>query len=229
MPSSKRRRLNNRDQNDPLAEAYAGVTFTPIPSTGRPGTPHSYFGASYRVEFDNTSNTDAAPAAAPAQIVHKHVNGLVVVTAGDMASQTGTSMEWVVASTADVASQSLKQKRKVQAKMLRGQAVPGAVRPTDTLVRLITCGDDDDDDDNQGTTTTGSSSDNTIHLRCAVWGHVLERNERLTPALLRADPLLEGYLAVLLPTGPFPPPTKRTQKTRAKVPEEAPSTTVPTP
>ena len=228
MPSSKRRRLNNRDQNDPLAEAYAGVTFTPIPSTGRPGTPHSYFGASYRVEFDTTSNTDVA-APPPAQIVHKHVNGLVVVTAGDMASQTGTSMEWVVASTADVASQSLKQKRKVQAKMLRGQAVPGAVRPTDTLVRLITCGDDDDDDDNQGTTTTGSSSDNTIHLRCAVWGHVLERNERLTPALLRADPLLDGYLAVLLPTGPFPPPTKRTQKTRAKVPEEAPSTTVPTP
>ena len=42
---------------------------------------------------------------------------------------------------------------------------------------------------------------------CGVYGSVIEINERLTVDLLRNDPLRTGYLAILRPVGPFPPPS----------------------
>ena len=46
-----------------------------------------------------------------------------------------------------------------------------------------------------------------IPLKSMVWGTVMELNQSLqqNPELLCQDPLMNGYLAVILPTGPFPP------------------------
>jgi hypothetical protein len=46
----------------------------------------------------------------------------------------------------------------------------------------------------------------TIQIPAGVWGTVLELNTNVTPELLKKDPLLDGYLAIIMPTGPFPPP-----------------------
>jgi hypothetical protein len=45
-----------------------------------------------------------------------------------------------------------------------------------------------------------------LSVLCGVWGTVLEVNANLSPELLRRDPALDGFLAIVLPTGPFPPP-----------------------
>lgn len=90
-------------------------------------------------------------------------------------------------------------KRKKQSSMLRRgtkQSLPyhqGIVRPTDILGRLY--------HQSQG-------DDGRLAIPCAVWGSVLEVNTRLLRSVepLQTDPLLTGYLAVILPTGPFPPP-----------------------
>jgi len=44
-----------------------------------------------------------------------------------------------------------------------------------------------------------------IPLRACVWGTILEINQGLTPKVIMEDPLLDGYLAVILPSGRFPP------------------------
>jgi hypothetical protein len=54
-------------------------------------------------------------------------------------------------------------------------------------------------------------------LLCGVWGTVLEVNPNLSPDLLRKDPDLDGYVAVVLPTGPFPPPPPPPRRATARV------------
>lgn len=44
-----------------------------------------------------------------------------------------------------------------------------------------------------------------LPIYACVWGSILELNTHVTPKQLLEEPLLEGYLAVILPTGPFPP------------------------
>ena len=182
-----------RRSDDALAKAYKGVKFTPIESTERPGTPHCYFRESYRVEFlqDDEQGESLSSPLPPPQIVHSHVNGLVVVTAGNSVMQHDTveSIQLLV-KKADVASQSAASKRKQKAKMLRGKNVQDAVFPKDELA-TVTCRE--------------AATTKSIPLRCCVWGSVLEVNPNLTPQLLQEDPLLDGYLAVILPSGPFPP------------------------
>lgn len=46
-------------------EAYQGLSLTPVESTGRPSTPHSFFSRSFSTETP--------------QRIHLHVNGLAVV------------------------------------------------------------------------------------------------------------------------------------------------------
>jgi hypothetical protein len=143
-------------------EAYKDLTYVQIPSSGRPGTPHSFFKESYSV--DN-------------QIVHQHANGLCIVTAGR--PMETTKIEFAVQAAPH---QSLAEKRKSQSKRLKGKQVVDSVHPRDCLVTL---------DD--------------VSLKCCVWGTILEVNDKLSSKLLSTDPLLDGYLAVILPTGPFPP------------------------
>jgi hypothetical protein len=69
--------------------AYQGFVYEPIESTGQPGTPHSFFHSSYTVSFhnnevnNNSSKQTRNGSTDKHMIVHRHVNGLVVVTAGN--------------------------------------------------------------------------------------------------------------------------------------------------
>jgi len=49
------------------------------------------------------------------------------------------------------------------------------------------------------------ASGEPIPILACVWGTILELNHSITPDILFDDPLLDGYLAVILPSGPFPP------------------------
>ena len=44
-----------------------------------------------------------------------------------------------------------------------------------------------------------------VPIYAGVWGSLLELHTDVTPEQLTQDPLLDGYMAVILPTGPFPP------------------------
>jgi len=192
-------RPNRKRQRDVSAfeHAYANFTFTPIESSGRPGTPHRYFQESYRVkqatenQSDGGQETDTAGnrQATPTQIVHKHANGLVIITAGDMLPDASTVQKVeFLQQQGPVANQSAGAKRKQQAKMLRGKDVPGTVQPTDTLARIEL------------------ANGSPLEMKSCVWGSVLEINTKLASCeLIEKDPLLDGYLAVILPSGPFPP------------------------
>ena len=171
----KRQRSENA-----LAKAYEGVKFSPIASTGRPGTPHRFFKESYTVDFGDESLS-------PKQVVHAHVNGLVIVTAGESIPADDMESIKVMVEAADVASQSAGNKRKQKAKMLKGKNVNDSVSPTDPLATIVL------------------KDGKEVHMRCCAWGSIIEINPNISPELVREDPLLDGYLAVILPSGPFPP------------------------
>ena len=55
-----------------------------------------------------------------------------------------------------------------------------------------------------------NNNNNMINLYACVWGSILELNRSISPNVLANDPLLDGYLAIILPTGSFPPTTSST-------------------
>lgn len=164
-----------KSRPDPYQSAYHGLRYERLPADDQPGTPSRYFPHSFRVHFEDGGT----------QIVHQHVNGLVVVTAGNGLSDI-VSLQWMAEEEPGDLSQGAK--RKLLAKLLRGQAVAGTVQPRDILAVAKTAKGD-------------------VTLRCGVWGLVTERNHDVQPTTMVDDPLLDGYLAVLLPAGPFPPRT----------------------
>jgi glycine cleavage system H lipoate-binding protein len=48
-------------------------------------------------------------------------------------------------------------------------------------------------------------SGESVPVYACVFGAVLELNRGLTPQVLAQDPLLDGHLAIILPSGTFPP------------------------
>ena len=98
------------------------------------------------------------------------------------------------------------EKRKRQSKLLRGKGggnnnnissgnnnkMNGIVSPTTVIANLKI-----KDDSGENFTV--------LPIYACVWGELLELNHNLTPNVLRKDPMLDGYVAVILPTGPFPP------------------------
>jgi len=85
------------------------------------------------------------------------------------------------------------QKRKRQTKMLQGQKVEDAVSPSTTLAELEL------------------ESGEKIALKACVFGTIIELNKNLTPEVLNDDPLLNGFLAIILPSGSFPPRERQDQ------------------
>jgi glycine cleavage system H lipoate-binding protein len=257
-----RKQQHNMKNNNVLSEAYEGVTFTRRPSSGRPGTPHSYFEASYNVHFAEKSSTAAATTTTtttthsetedkysifPQQVVHTHVNGLAVVTAGigsygfplpdasaSSLSRTIQAID-VVAQVADVAHQSAGKKRKRQSQMLKQKSKKrmnninsnvssnisydsSVVYPRDVLANVQSTTsstskennkEQEEDSNHADEMITASSNTTTIPLHCCVYGSILEINSRLSdhPQIIQDDPLLDGFLAIILPSGPFPPPS----------------------
>ena len=186
--SQPRRRKRRRDTSA-FETAYEAWTFPSIESSGRPGTPHRYFKDSFQIisPQKTESNKDHY------QIIHRHANGLAIVTAGTLLkaheNQQVQSIDWKQ-SVSTVANESAATKRKQQAKMLKGKATEGTVQPHHILAEI--------------TLDNGT----IVPLQAGVWGTILEINQQLTPQLLMDDPLLDGYLAVILPSGPFPPRQK---------------------
>ena len=175
-----------------IREAYKGLKFIEImqndninssPAAPCHATPHSFFRNTYQMHVVGEERQRSGY-----QVFHRHHNGLIIVTAGPQELNNGLFLErdiQQVAKVSSIAGESTNTKRKVLTKMLAGKKINDgiAVTPTDILFRI---GDQ--------------------NFCAGVFGIILEINENLTSSLLLKDPLLDGYLAVILPAGPFPPP-----------------------
>lgn len=165
-----------KNKENAYDKAYQGFRFRKRPSSGRPGSPHRFFAASYQVEYDNESDEVITPT------VHQHANGLVVVSAGETLPSVREAV--LMRQASSIASSNAAQKRRLQGKMLRGKRLDeDIVSPSDDLCRI---------------------GDQTVIA--GVWGVILEVQSR--PERIAQDPLLDGYVAIILPTGPFPPREK---------------------
>lgn len=217
--------VQRKKRYDPIRRAYDNTEILAREPSGSPGTPHRYFNSSYSVSFVGGGGEDARQAGSHSsedlkiskeeeenskevvldQVVHRHVNGLCVVTAGEAlvamcSSPSSVSVSTVELLKAECENQSVggKKKKHKKAKSARnknsskgGEGEKGAATPDGILA------------------IANLSDGRKVKLRCCVLGTILEVNRRLegtdgNPSLLVTDPLLDGYLAVILPTGPFP-------------------------
>ena len=212
--SKRRREAKLKQKDDALEKEYADITFVKRPSSGRPATPHRHFESSY----EGRTTTDASSECG--QVFHRHANGLCVVTAGDIiknacsksgssaaddASNTSVTIKQIDFSKTPATGQSVGSKRRKRMgknpKRKTGSdgnggddcdgneaGSSGATRPSDVLAVVeLSCG-------------------TMVELKCCVLGTLLEINTRLLekPSLLLTDPLLDGYLAVIMPRGRIP-------------------------
>lgn len=189
-------------------DTFGSFAFSPLPSSGRPGSPHRYFESSYECVRSGVVSEGK-------QVVHSHANGLCVVTAGDLitmachSSAGGTSAEvasvdFQVKPCADqsVGAKRRRQKSKKAKDNLGGNN--GFAQPSHKLA------------------VVHLSDGRAIDLFCCVQGTILEINGNLLasgasikgedpsgdggggegsnkrPSLLLSDPLLDGYLAIIM-------------------------------
>lgn len=173
-----------RPYGETTKKQYASTCFEQRSSSGRPRSPHSFFETSHEISFKDIPTDSAYMKYAIKQVVHKHRNDLCIVTAGENIPSTLEATK-VVAVEASACSAA--QKRKRQAKMLKGQEVEDSVSPSTVLAELhLTSGE-------------------IIPLYACVFGTIIEVNENLTKENLTDDPLLNGFLAIILPSGSYPP------------------------
>mmetsp|Transcript_17158 Transcript_17158/g.32490 ORF Transcript_17158/g.32490 Transcript_17158/m.32490 type:complete len:244 (-) Transcript_17158:2418-3149(-) len=226
ITESKPKRRRTKENHRAL---YHEVAFTERKSTGRPASPHRFFSKSYSVtlsshqdsnDFLNLESSREEQSTGPienGQIVHQHANSLVIVTAGylvrdelrkrqsqQLLNKQGDALkiQRFQFQQSVFNSQSVGGKRKRPPRTVNGvgdRDTPGMVRPSDNIAVV--------------TFTDGSILD----LKCCVAGTLLDINEKLSTSedgakqdgviagssLLIEDPLLDGYLAVIMPTG-FP-------------------------
>lgn len=186
----------NRPAGDPLKDAYENVTITPRESTGRPGSPNRFFQASYTISVaqkdpieqstKSSEESGLAPQSISEVVVHVHANGLCIVTAGKPRSNV-KDVEFLIN---EAPESSAGERRKRLSKLMSGRNIAdtqGLTTPNTFLAQLE------------------MENGETQLIPAGVWGIVLELNPHLTPDLLRDDPLLDGYIAVILPVGSFPP------------------------
>lgn len=170
-----------REKKDASLAMYEGIEITPRASTGRPGTPHSFFSSSYTVLHGDNEETQTIKQ----QVVHCHANGLAIVTIGEGKYPDCSHIESIVYHLEPTSTTvSINERRKRTAKLVKGKTIPGFVTPK-TLLATIKFSD-------------GSSQ----KAYAGVWGCLLEINENIKEA---KDVLLDGYLAIIQPAGFFPP------------------------
>ena len=142
--------------------------------------------------------------------VHCHVNGLCILTIGRSMQQIISELTKDTKETTNVLqsvqfhvspskSQSVGQKRKQAKKMKRGinhmkkhhdkERNQGVIAPGDIIASVQL------------------QSGCTIQIISCIFGTVLELNQNIIndPSLLLQDPLLDGYIGVVLPNGTYPP------------------------
>ena len=96
--------------------------------------------------------------------------------------------------------------------MMKGGTVDDVVHPSTVIAELIleeNNNNDNNNDYNKDNNTKEIQEKETIiiPLYACVWGTIMELNNRneLTPKVLLDDPLLDGHIAIILPSGTFPP------------------------
>jgi hypothetical protein len=210
-----------RERVDHYANAYENTHYEPISSqpqeihipgvpdviqvSNPPGTPLRQFAHSFQASL-TTNNEIPDP---NHQIIHQHANGLAIVTAGSLcskfAAQDVLAIDFLVAA-ADPCSAGARRKR--QSKMLKkGKANNASNKKNNNMA-----GDNDTATWDAGVVTPSTQiaritlhNGKVIPIHALVWGAILEVHTHVTPEQLTQDPLIEGYLAIVLPTGPFPP------------------------
>ncbi len=196
-------RKRKRPFVDTLSTAYSSVSFVPRMLNGecRPDSPHFFFSSSYTVKQADLktekkeeagSNSDDETDVKISQVVHQHVNGLCMVTVGELSIPTSKTLKKIRFVAKEAPPCSNAEKRKRQAKMLKGKGkVDHVVTPSTVIAELVleertsTQETMDEKDFNPKTTI--------IPIRACVWGTILElNNTNLTPEVLLKDPLLDG-------------------------------------
>eukprot|EP00536_Pseudo-nitzschia_multiseries_P000360 jgi/Psemu1/321556/estExt_fgenesh1_pg.C_50013 len=215
------RKKRKRYTVNTLEEAYSTVSFSPRKPSDTPDSPSFFFPSSYDFTFpgskvdDERKNADGPSANNGGvdlrQVVHHHVNGLCMVTAGELSIPPTKVLKFIrfLAKEAPPCSNAAKRKR--QAQMLRGRGKagqPGVVHPSTVIAEMIL--EDKVDGDRPGAEdamNVENRKTTIVPIRACVWGTILELNSTaLTPQVLLNDPLLDGYIAIILPSGRFPPP-----------------------
>ncbi len=195
-------RKRKRPFDDALTTAYSSVSFAPRKLTGEcpPDSPHFFFSSSYTVipsnaESENKeetlTHTNDDTGIKIQQVVHQHVNGLCMVTAGELSIPQSMTLRSIRFVAKEAPSCSNAEKRKRQAKMLRGKGKVDHVVTPSTVIAELVLEERSDGKDAKGGTENPKTI--TIPLRACVWGTILEVNSTaLTPDVLLSDPLLDG-------------------------------------
>ena len=255
---NKRKRSRNNNQQTDSNASYDGISFNKRLSSGRPGSPHRYFDSSYDILMEDTTSDNelVATSIEPShsignQVVHCHLNGLCIVTAGNVIQQELSSssnddkedgipqikdIKYHVQASKDSQSARGKMRTKKKKKRKKQQSLQ---QNNDNST--VECGNDDGEgssskaevanDDGYVSPqdklcTVTLSNGKVIQLKCCVEGTVIEINNRLVGgsngnsgaytadssttqgdvSLPMKEPLLDGYLAVIMPSrGVFPP------------------------
>lgn len=194
-----------RSKNSEALSIYKDWEFVKWEHSNEPGTPHRYFQDVYTVrrKVNGLGGEQYYE-----QVVHRHANGLAIITAGSTVPTALRNLNqdcdevaissFVFHLNASDSPISVGSKRKKARKMKSGQLQSETVKPDDILAT--------------GLLSNGQS----IELKCCVAGTLLETNINLAAtkddlesqqrckSLLETDPLLDGYLAIILPLGDFP-------------------------
>lgn len=215
--SKRRREAKLKQKDDALEKEYAGIKFVKRPSSGRPATPHRHFESSY----EGRTTTSASECG---QVIHRHANGLCVVTAGGIIKKACSKSDSSAADDASNTSVIIKQVD-FKVRPAEGQSVgskrrkrmgknPKKKKRSDND-DVVDCDGNEADESSSACGTTRPSDvlavvelscGTMVELKCCVLGTLLEINTRLAqkPSLLLTDPLLDGYLAVIMPRGRIP-------------------------
>ena len=255
---NKRKHSRNNKQQADNSTSYMSISFNKRISSGRPGSPHRYFDSSYDVFMEDTTSdnvleaTSQQPHSIGNQVVHRHLNGLCIITAGNVIQQQQgcasnddnnkedgilqiKSIKYHIQASKD--SQSARGKIRTKKKRKKQQSIH---QNNDTITA------EDGEADGEGGSskikvanhdgyvlpydticTVTFSNGKEIELKCCVEGTVIEINNRLVDgsksgsddnvainssttqrdvSLLMKEPLLDGFLAVIMPSrGVFPP------------------------
>ena len=253
MDDNKRKRRGNNKQQTDSNTTYNGISFNKRDSSGRPGTPHRYFDSSYDILIEDTTTHMSEPATTSQetlsignQVVHRHLNGLCIITAGNVIRQELGSasieadnkdgihvktIKYHIQPSKD--SQSARGKMRTKKKRKKQQhqneqmndiKVDGTAIEGSSKIKVANHDGYVSPQDPLCTVTLSNGKE--IQLKCCVEGTVIEINNRLVDrssssstvdttdsitaqgdvSLLMKEPLLDGYLAVIMPSrGVFPP------------------------
>ena len=254
---NKRKRSRSNKQQTDKSTSYDSISFNKRPSSGRPGSPHRYFDSSYDILIEDTTSGNESEATTSQetlsignQVVHRHLNGLCIITAGNVIQQKlGISsieadnkdgiqikdIKYHIQPSKD--SQSARGKMRTKKKKRKNQkhqsiqlnnngAEDGGKAGGKGSSKIKVANHDGYVSPQDTLCTVTLSNGKEIQLKCCVEGTVIEINNRLVDrssssstvdttdsitaqgdvSLLMKEPLLDGYLAVIMPSrGVFPP------------------------